>query len=639
MKLLVEHFGIVIKESFLEPRREYFIGRQKECDFVLEDDSGISRKHVKIYQSEESGKWQVESTSEWGGLYLDGEEIQAVELESSCVLKLKNYTLKFIQEEELKAQEAEEDLNQGLESPHGSSHLEKEELSIGNATKIEESTYILYSLHIFIEGEFSDHVSLSLGDSWILGRSEECDICIDYSFLTRRHIQFIKKSAKFYVKDLGSANKTLLNGKEIPPNQEVLLQPDDEVSVADLKILFEIRNTQHEALMKNLPAVLPHSELPASGGPAMAFPKVVLEESPSEETNNTPVPFFKDKKKKRILLALVPIVAFALYFKYEEDQKKKKALAIEQNKLRLQQERLEVLYEEAVSNLEQGKFQFCIEQLEELHRSSSLGFFEDSKALLMRCQQALIFQKRQKAQEEAEKLRKETEMKIKKLADQCQKEFKENKIKTVEDLNYCAGELLSLDPNNATVANIMNIIQERETLKQLEEQKRAEFRKFIQGKKVLYNRAKRLRDQNKALKAVSAYNVFLRSARGIASLKALYKKAEEERDGVQKKYDDELNGLYESCESLIEAGKMKKAYSDCKEILKFKNYDRKAVSYIETAKSSLKSEIKPLYEKSLWHESFSRIDEAVKIWLEILEKDIRGGYYYKKADFQLKKYK
>ena len=635
MKLILEHFGRVIKESFLEEEREYFIGRQEDCDFVLEEDSGVSRKHIKIYQSESAGVWRAESLSEWGGLYLDGEEVQSIELKGDCSLKLKNYTLKFVQEEELKQ---EEERNQSKDFDFNPSLLEKE-LSEGAETRIEEGSHLLYSLHIFIEGEFSDHVSLSLGDSWTLGRSEECDICVDYSFLTRKHIQFLKKGSKFYVKDLGSANKTLVNGKELAQKEEALLQPNDEISVADLRILFEVRNAEHSALMKNLPASLPSAPPASHQGPAMAFPKVILEESSPAEDSSASQPFFKNKKKKRILLAFLPVLALAVYFKYDSDKKKQQAIAIEQNKLKIQQQKLEIFYKEAVSNLEQEKFQFCIEQINELHKYSSAGVFRDSDQILIQCKNGLEFQRQKKAWEEAEKIKRETELKIKKLADQCQKEFEENKIKTLEDLNLCSSELMALDPNNATVASIRNEIQEREFKRQLKEQKQAEYRKFIQGKKALYNKAKKLGDQKKALKAVSAYNIFLKSARGIAGLKALYEKAEKERDSIQKEYDDKLNALYESCESSIDSKKMKKAYYDCKQILKFKDHDRKAVSHVETAKRNLQSEIKPLYEESLWHESFSRLDKAVKIWEKILTKDIENGYYYKKADFQLKKYK
>ena len=633
MKFVLEYLGAVVDSAVLEPGREYFIGRQEDCDFVLDKDTGISRKHVKIYQSEE-GIWRLESLSEWGGLFLEGEEVPSADLDNPCSLKLKNYILKFSQEEEKQPESVDEFVDKDrAEGPL----LEEEDLTRGPEKEAREDSHLLYSLHVSIEGEFSDHVSLSLGDSWILGRSEDCDICIDYGFLTRKHIQFLKIESQFYVKDLGSANKTLLNGKDMTPKKEYLLKPNDEISVADLKILFEVRNTRYESLMKNLPASLPHAPSELNQSSAMVFPKVILEESQPEEP--APASFFKDKKKKRILLALVPILVLAFYFKYDSDKKKQQALALEQNKLKMQQQKLEVFYNEAVSNLEQENFQFCIEQLEELHRNASAGFFRDSQQLLISCQNGLVFQKQKKAQEEAEKQRQETELKIKELAERCQKEFDENKIKTLEDLNLCGADLFPLDPNNAVIAGLRNIIQEKETLKKLEEQKKAEDRKFIQGKRALYNKAKKLKDQKKALEAVLAYNVFLKSARGVASLKPLYKRAEQEREAVQQGYDDELKALYESCESLIEAGKMKSAYYDCKKILKFKSYDHKAVSYIQTAKRSLEVEIKPIYEKSLWHESFSRLDEAFKIWEQILEKDIKGGYYYKKAAFQLKKYK
>ena len=637
MKFILEHFGSIIAESFLEEGREYFIGRQKDCDFVLAEDSGLSRKHVKIYQSSESGNWLVESASEWGGLYLEGEEVQSVEIENSCFLSLKNYSLKFILEEDSKPES-------GLVSSKQSSDLASfnpsalEEDLTEDKTRVVNSAQLIYSLYISISGEFSDHVSLNLGDSWVLGRAEECDICVDYSFLTRRHVQFLKKDSKFYVKDLGSANKTLLNEKELPSEQEILLNPNDEIEVADLKIVFEVRNTEHKNLMQNLPAPTANTDSSMEKQAIMAFPKVVLEDSPPEQTEgSSSVPFFKDKKKRLIAVAFLPLLLFAVYFKYEEDKKKQTAIEEEQKSAEIKKKNLEYLLSEARGNYEQGKFEFCIEQIAELH--SKAESFQDSPKLLLDCNRGLEYKNAQKVQEELEKQRLETEKKIKELAEGCQKEFDENKIKTVADLNLCAEELFSLDPENSVIASIRNIIEEREMLKQLEEQKRAEYRKFIQGKKALYNKAKKLKDQNKPLKAVSAYKVFLKSARGIASLKKLYETAEQEKEATQKGYDDRLSSLYKSCDSLIESNKMKLAYYDCKEILKFKNHDNKALNSIQKAKQTLQEEIKPLYEKSLWHESFSRVEEAIKIWQEILEKDIKEGYYYEKADFQIEKYK
>ena len=44
--------------------------------------------------------WVVESISELGGLYLEGEEVDGAELEDSVSLALKSYTLEFIAEKE-----------------------------------------------------------------------------------------------------------------------------------------------------------------------------------------------------------------------------------------------------------------------------------------------------------------------------------------------------------------------------------------------------------------------------------------------------------------------------------------------------------------------------------------------------------
>ena len=173
----------------------------------------------------------------------------------------------------------------------------------------------------------------------------------------------------------------------------------------------------------------------------------------------------------------------------------------------------------------------------------------------------------------------------------------------------------------------------------MEEQKRAAYRANIQRKKALYNKAKRIRDQNKPLKAIEAYNVFLKSAKAMSSLKELYNQAETEKNEIQKQYDSRLNALHQSCESLIQQKKMKEAYYDCKKVLLFKDDDKTAKEFIQLAQSTLRKELKPLYKKSREDESFSRIEEAKKLWKEILERDVDDGYYYKKASAQIKKYK
>lgn len=636
MKLVLKYFGKVIKESPLEEGREYFIGRQQDCDFVLQEAPGLSRKHIKIYQSSETGNWLVESISEWGGLYLDGEEIESVELEESCSLTLKNHTLDFIKEKVAQEEESEEQkenliLNTQLGIPAGEENLNE-------GTKVFSDSDLVHSLYVYISGEFSNHISLGEKESWIIGRAEECDISINYSILTRKHLQITKTKEKFYVKDLGSANKTFLNGKELQPNKDNLLRANDEISVADLKIVYEVRNKNYEQMMSNLPAINENSDNELENLPEMAVPKVVLENTP-EESKVLPKKINFLNKRRAILLILLGLLGFGLYFEYESKQKEKKDLA-ELQKNKEKKDKFEAFYREALANWEEQRYQLCIDQLEELHQISSAGFFKDSQQMLIHCQNALESQKQKEEYLAQEKIKKETEAKIEKIVEECKKQFAENKIKTEEELNQCAAELIGgLDPGNADISTMRMDIMEKANIKLLEEQKKASYRKSIQRKRALYNKAKKIRDQNKPLKAVSAYDVFLKAARGVSSLKGLYQQAESERNEIQKKYDDELNGLYSSCESLIQSKKMKEAYYDCKRILSFKSDDKKAKQYIEQAKTALKKELKPLYEQSMQDESFSKIEEATKLWKEILEKDVEDGHYYRKAAFQIKKYK
>ncbi len=634
MRLILKHFGKIIAERSLEDGREYFIGRQEDCDFALPEETGLSRKHVKIYQSEESGHWVAEIVSEWGGLYLDGEEIEAVELAQPASLNLKSYVLEFVKEGE--KEEEREPASPGLSS----SPENQTNSSFNDGTKIFSDSHLVYSLYIYIAGEFSDHIRLSEGDSWIIGRSEECDISLDYDILTRKHLQISKAGGQFYVKDLGSSNKTFLNGQALEEHKEILLRANDEISVSDLKIVFEVRNKNYEQIIKNLP-VIPEDSQGSENPPEMAFPKVILESAPPEEAEKLSKKRGFLNKKALIALSLLIALGGGLYFKYESDKKIKQALLEqEKNKEKEREDQMEVFYKEAMDYLAKSKFQFCVDQISELHILSPVGYFKDSRQILLNCRNGLERQRQKEERMAQEKIKRETEERIKKIAEDCKKQFDEKKIQTEEGLNQCAEELLGgLDPANADISAIRMKIQEKASLKLMEEQKKAAFRTLIQKKKALYRRAKKIRDQNKPLKAVAAYNIFLKSARSVSSLKGLSRQAEEERDEIQKKYDDRLSALLESCESLIQAKKMREAYYDCKKALLFKSSDIKAQNFIQQALSALKKDLKPIYEKSVEEESFSRVEEAKKLWKQILEKDVEGGHYYKKAKAQLKKYK
>ena len=617
MKLIIKFFGKPIKELSLEEGREYLIGRSEDCDIPLFEDKSLSRRQIKISCSE--NLCRLESLSDKADLYFEGEKIQSLEVSQNSSLNLKNYSLNFVFPEE-----EEPPLEKAPAPPE-----ESPPPPLDEETQVIAPARLLYSLRISIEGEFSDYVNLNLGEKWTIGRSPECDICIDYDLLTRRHLEVLKKADSFYVRDLGSANKTYLNSSPIPPHKEILLGVNDEIYIEDLRILFEVRDTEYENRMKNLPVLKEESHS------IMPVPKLILEESMDEEIE--PKKSFLQKKALFIATALILVTGAAFYAHYESN-KKKTAVVKKESDESIKKTQWDILYQNAQEKLQAGKYLECINDIQDLSAKVPNGYYEDSIKIMKECEYGLELNRQKKAEEEAEKERLKTEEKINAIVARCEKEYNEGKIQSLESLNECARELFDLDPSNSAISKIRTFLEDKEMQRKMAEEERMKQRQWIQSKKALYTKAKKLAEQDKALLAVSAYDRFLKAGRGIASLKSLYDKAEKERDSIQKNYDSQLESLLSLCFSLMDQKNYKEAYDSCKKVLDFKPYDSKALRSIQTAESSLKSEIKPLYEKSQWHESFSRIEEAKKLWEQILEKDIKGGYYYKKALVQIKKY-
>jgi pSer/pThr/pTyr-binding forkhead associated (FHA) protein len=80
--------------------------------------------------------------------------------------------------------------------------------------------------------------ALKLGDGvTTAGRHDDCQLRIKSSEVSRRHCQFFEKNGLLLVKDLGSSNGTLLNGKKIEGQR--VLEPGDELTIGPVKLRVE----------------------------------------------------------------------------------------------------------------------------------------------------------------------------------------------------------------------------------------------------------------------------------------------------------------------------------------------------------------------------------------------------------------
>lgn len=79
---------------------------------------------------------------------------------------------------------------------------------------------------------------------WIGGRSETSEIPLNDTVASRKHFEIRTEMNKFFVRDLGSSNGTLLNGQALRPFDLNQLTCGDVIQVGKQKILFELHRSR-----------------------------------------------------------------------------------------------------------------------------------------------------------------------------------------------------------------------------------------------------------------------------------------------------------------------------------------------------------------------------------------------------------
>ena len=632
MKFILKKNGQIISETELVSGTEYLVGRDKACDFVLDSEIGISRKHFKIYESEE-GIWIIESISTHGqGVIVNGEEAEGVEIGDSISLNFRSYLFDFQLPESEQVVEEEPAPTEKTQTKTGFTQTR-------GVTRIISRKNFSSLLSISMEGASPEYVSLNQGEQWTLGRSEESDICIEHPNISSEHLKINKVENRFYVTDMGSSNGTWINGKPIKANTAQELKSEDVIEISNISITFEIQNEDFKDMIKNLPQLPEQDDDPQVIQGNMPAPKVILEDALDNLQEDGKKP---SSNKKFIFYGIMGIVlAVAIYFGTQEKEEKKPVIS--QEELKKQEERKKARDDLKYARLYASKQQFssCVDKLAQV--PNILEFKEEKNKTLLICQTGLESIEKERLAEERRKQEKETEEAIQKIVKECTE--KVDTFQTVEDADICLTEAIKLDPQHVSYSAIHKIVNEKNNIKVLEQQQKEVWRASINSKKVYYTRAKSLdKEAQKStnpdldLKTAAAYEKFVSIAKNTKYFKKLVEESQNRAQEIRDNYARQLEELYSKCEALIDANNMKEAYPVCKDILNFQKDNKKAQAWMAQARKTLRNKLKPLYEESVLKESLSRVDQAKKIWQQIISEDIKTGHYYKKARIKLKKY-
>jgi hypothetical protein len=76
--------------------------------------------------------------------------------------------------------------------------------------------------------------TLSVGET-VIGRSNQANICIESSLLSRKHVEVRRSGPEFRLRDLDSANGVYLNGVRV---HSVGLHEGDTIQIGDVVFIF-----------------------------------------------------------------------------------------------------------------------------------------------------------------------------------------------------------------------------------------------------------------------------------------------------------------------------------------------------------------------------------------------------------------
>ncbi len=664
-RLKVRRHQVEFAELQLEPGKAYILGRRENADIVLNSDPGISRQHISIEFVDDA--WLVQSLSPHIPLSYEGKTHTKISLTDGVAhfyVSPYEFELQMInQEASLKKEVAAASAEVGSlsggnsESNNGSSpdiireplhqntpaeSIEPELSFHGNEEQTNDFQLSGEPYLKFMHSTHSESLRLK-GNKWVAGRDSIAQIQLDDKKASRQHFSIEKVGEQFFIKDLQSANGTLLNGQELAAHDAKEIKSGDIITVNQLTMIFEMRDLSFSEKLKDLPLqaysgplILSSQEWDLAGDAQRPPPRLGTNElAQMVGTVQKVTPPKKTNSLRKMLLAGVAALILGYAFIGQQptptrstasDMKNFDSLSPEEKKFVVDS------YNSAQAYYQEGRIQNALTQIAYVHKT--LPFYKDSRELeskLLEAQETLR-QKEFIAQQRREQ--EETRLKVQNIVADCRDRYRDSV--DVAAVKTCLTEALQLDPDNAEAQSIVGEIELRLNQAQEAERKLKEFNDNVQKGRDLFYQAKNLLQNNDFHEAISAFSAHVNA--NLPDPDQLKPVSQRNVASIEKHIETQKRSLMGRAKYQLNAGNLRDAVMLADQAKRVDPYDYSIANFIEQTRRTLEMKMKPIYEESVIEERFGNFEICKAKWLEIVNKDIPSGEYYLKAKRKLQQY-
>ncbi len=669
-------------ELILDESKKHYIGRKDDCDVVLQSDPGISRQHMEL--SYEAGNWVLRILSQHLPIVFEGKTLIQLELkESPMHFEVHPYDFTF-ESETISAEEEspldqladlpilmdhdisegsmadsaahESEFNQAIpvEDDNGGGRAQSPDAINPEVTfhgSEEKTSEISLSGEPYLKFMYSTHSeSIRLkGNKWIAGRDNIAQIHLDDRKASRQHFTIEKAGDQFYIKDLKSANGTLLNGQELYASEPKEIKSGDIITVNQLTIIFELRDLSFSDKLKDLPLqaysgpmILTSQEWDSVGpnlAPTLPQP-MPLSTNQLAQLPGTVYKIEQPQKKNPMRMVLMAaaalIIVGAVVMNQEEPPKPVvvndgqiktfETLKPEDQKLVMDDYNLVQQYAAA------GQIENALNRLEKIH--TLVQFYKDSREIEARMREAREIVKQQEFIKQQQREQEETKQRVITVVADCRERYA-NGV-DVDAARSCLGEALQLEPDNVEAQSIITAIEMR--LSQAREQERLlkEYNDSVDKGRDLFGKAKTYLTNKDYHEAINAFSAHINS--NLPDPDNLKKASERTIASIREHIDSQKNKYMVKARSLQSASNLRDAILYAEQAKKIDPYDYSIPNFIESNRRELEGQMKLLYQDGAIEEKFGNLHISKEKWKIIIDRDIPTGEYYLKAKRKMAQY-